>query len=367
MIRYLIKNNFKLMFRNKYIMLVMILCPVLVTTVLSSAFHDLMKSYEGVEDFKAGYRLESGSVFDQSMEIIREAGEEAGITFLEYPVGEPEELIADNGLAAFVVFGERDYTLYESADHRVEGITLEYFFDRVEGSMMDGFIAGVIPQTAEEGTQEDAELPIVETDYMPAINSTDYYGIVYVVYFCWCGIICASAILGNERKYGINRKFQVTAVSDIRMYLGKLIPLVLVVSAGMGIATVITVLLLDVHLGNYLSVAILLFMNILASSALGLMLFYIFNNMALTIIVLFTMVWFMGFVGGSFETYMFSAWSDNIKNLSPIYHVNRAMVENSCMGHSDYIASSIIYTMVITVVCTAVSVAADKIRKRGRA
>lgn len=363
MIRYLIKNNFKLMFRNKYIMLVMILCPVLVSSVLSSAFHDLMQSYEGAEEFKAGYRLEEGSLFDGGMERIREAGREAGITFLEYPEGEPEELIADNGLAAFLVFGTGDYTLYTCADHEVEGMMLEYFLDRVEDSMIDGFLAGV---TAQAGGQETA-LPITEVDYMPAINATDYYGIVYPVYFCWCGILCASAILGNERKYGIDRKFRVTAVSGLKLYLGKLVPIVLVVSVGMGLATMVSVLLLDVHLGNYLTAACLLFVTILASSALGLMFYYISHNMAITVIVLFTSVWFMGFVGGSFETYMFSSWSDSIKNLSPIYHINRAMVENSCMGHSDYIASSILYTLGITAVCAAVSVMADGIRKRGRA
>lgn len=48
MIRYLIKNNFKLMFRNTWSIVVMLLGPILVIVVLSSAFSELMKSYEGV-------------------------------------------------------------------------------------------------------------------------------------------------------------------------------------------------------------------------------------------------------------------------------------------------------------------------------
>ena len=41
MIRYLIKNNFKLMFRNTWSVVVMLLGPILVIAVLSSAFSEL--------------------------------------------------------------------------------------------------------------------------------------------------------------------------------------------------------------------------------------------------------------------------------------------------------------------------------------
>ena len=58
MIRYLIKNNLKLMLRNKWTIAVMILGPIFVTALLSSAFEDLMASYESAEEFQVGYRLE---------------------------------------------------------------------------------------------------------------------------------------------------------------------------------------------------------------------------------------------------------------------------------------------------------------------
>ena len=131
MIRYLIKNNVKLMLRNKWILAVMILGPVLVIAMLSSAFQDLMKSYEGVDEFNAGYRVEDGTLFSDSMETIKEAGEEAGITFLEYPEGEPKEVIENNDLACFVEIGGEKYTVYKSADFEVEGITLEYFLNQI--------------------------------------------------------------------------------------------------------------------------------------------------------------------------------------------------------------------------------------------
>lgn len=361
MIRYLIKNNFKLMLRNKWIIFVMVLCPVLVSAILSSAFADLLKSYEGVDDFKAGYRMEEGSIWSDSIEIIEEAGAEVGITFVEYPTGEPKEMIENNGLAGFVEFGSEEYIVYRSADFEVEGITLEYFLSNVMGEGANQALQAVFPSLEEESV----EIPVQQLDFLPAIDSGDYYGIVYIVYFSWCGIICIANVLSNEKKYGIGRKYQVTAISEVKMYLGKWIPATLVVASGMGVAAVISSILFDISWGNPGISVVILVLSIMASSSFGLMLYYIFHNLAITIIVLFSSVWFMGFFGGSFETYMFSVWSDSVKNLSPIYHVNRALVENACMGHSAYTDSSILYMLVLTLVCSAAAVVAGKVRKRG--
>ena len=179
--------------------------------------------------------------------------------------------------------------------------------------------------------------------------------------------MCAGNILNNEKKYGIERKFQVAPISNAKLYLGKWISIVLVVAAGMGIAVASCVLLYDIHWGKPLLSALLVLLSIMASSAYGLMIYYFCKDLAITIIVLFTSVWFMGFFGGSFETYMFSSWSDSVKNLTPIYHINRALVELSCMGHSSYVGSCIVYMLAITVGCSIVAIIVDGIRKRGRA
>lgn len=203
MIRYLIKNNVKLMFRNKWVLACLIIGPLVTIAILSSAFSDLMQSYEGVENFKAGYRIEEGSIFDANMETIKEAGKEAGITFLEYPAGKPKEVIENNGLAGFVEFGADDYTVYASADYETEGISLEYFMDRTMRTYEKSVLSAMLP-----GMEEEAgKLSVKEISYMPAVDSKDYYGIIYIVYFAWCGIICLANVLSNEKKYGIGEIF----------------------------------------------------------------------------------------------------------------------------------------------------------------
>ncbi len=85
MIRYLIKNNFKLMFRNTWSVVTMLLGPILVIAVLSSAFSELMKSYEGVDEFAVGYRIQGAAENNAMTGPVKLAGEEAGILFYEYP------------------------------------------------------------------------------------------------------------------------------------------------------------------------------------------------------------------------------------------------------------------------------------------
>lgn len=359
MIRYLIKNNFKLMFRNTWSVIVILLGPVLVIAVLSSAFSELMKSYEGVDEFAVGYRMQEAAEDNRMVETVKLAGQEAGILFYQYPEGEIKDVMEKNELAGFVEFSEDTYIIYTSDDYEVEGITLEYFMNKMVNAGVNASL-----QLQE---QEEIALPMEELEFMPAVDSRDYYGIVYIVYFCWCGMICATGVLSNEKKYGIVRRFQVSNLSELQNYLGKFIPITLTVTAGMAMDIVITVLLYDIHWGNPMLSMFIVFMMIIAGTALGMMLYNISDSLVITIIMLFTIVWFMGFFGGSFETYMFSNTSDTLKNLSPIYHGNRALVELSCMGKSNYVTSAVWYSLAITVVCSVIAILAGSIRKRGRA
>lgn len=357
MIRYLIKNNFKLMFRNTWSLVLMILGPILVIAILSSAFSELMKSYDGVDEFTVGYRAN-----DSNLELaiqLKLAGEEAGITFYEYPEGDVKDTMEKNELAGFVEFIDDTYVLYKSADYEVEGVTLEYFISKM--------INEGVNISLQSESENNISLLVKKLDFMPAVDSTDYYGIVYIVYFSWCGFICATGVLSNEKKYGIAKRFQVSNISEIQNYFGKFIPVVLTIGVGMLVSTLITVLLYEIHWGNPILSMIIELMMILAGSALGLMLYNIFNNLVITVITQFTVVWFLGFFGGSFETYMFSGLPDILKEISPIYYGNRALVELSCMGESDYVVSSIIYSLVITIICSVIAILAGSIRKRGRA
>ncbi len=362
MIRYLIKNNFKLMLRNKAILAAMLIGPILVIAMLSSAFEDMMASYESTEEFKTGYRISEDSIFSGNMEEIKRAGKEAGIVFENYPDGDPKAIMEQNDLAGFLVIEGETYTVYESADYETQGKILEYFMGQVEKQVSGQIRNSMFPKEEKEIT-----LPVQKLEFMPAVDSKDYYGIIEVVYFIWCGVVSVAGVLNSEKRNGISQRFQISGMSEMGLYLARWVPAVLTTVCETVVTVLLTVALFGISWGNNPLTILVLLVTTMGAMAVGLLLYSVFQNLAVTIVALFTLVWFMGFFGGSFETYMFSTVSDSLKNLSPIYHVNRVLVEYSCMGKSDYTVSSILYMVAITVVCTALTIFINTIRKRGKA
>lgn len=361
MIRYLIKNNFKLIFRNKLAVVVLLLGPVLTIALLSSAFKSMMKAYEAPDGFTVGYR-DCSSYMSENMDKIISAGKEAGMTLTEYPDGDPSELITNNDLSAFVEFGDKDYTLYKSGDHKTESMIAEYFIDRVMSEGENTALEKVSP-----GTKLTSSLPVTKLDFMPAVSSTDYYGIIYIVYFSSLGMIAATGMLGSEKKNGIEKKYQVCSVSSLGLYTARIVPTVCVVVICTAIETAITVMMFGIHWGSPLLSAAVTLLIIIAGCSFGFMLYSFTSNNAVMVIGSFLVIWVMGFLGGSFETYMYSTRPDAVKEISPFYFANRALVELSCSGSSDYVIPSLIFSCSIIIICSAVSVAADRIRKRGKA
>ena len=362
MIRYLIKNYLKLMGRSPVNILLFIAAPLILIAILSSAFSSLMESYERAESFSVGYVMEEGSDFEAYIDQIKDIGEDNEVYFKEYEGGDPKKLMETDGLLSFVEFQKDDYVVYKRNGSQTEGKITEYiltsFMRNADSYKLAATGAGEVPEI---------KLKVDHPDFMPAVDSVDYYGKIEVVYFLWCGIICATRIISNEKKYGIKNKLQVSGLSDLKIYAARLTASCIAVGVGTAIAAVLSIILFDVKWGvPLLSIAIVALM-IIAALASEYMLYYITNNIVLTITISFATVWVAGFFGGSFEVYMFADHPEIMKLISPLYHGNRALVELASTGKSDYAMTSVMYSVAMIVICSAVALLAARIRRRGRA
>lgn len=270
------------MLRNKIILICVVFGPVLVIAVLSSAFESLMKSYETTDRFKAGYRVEKGSFWEEYVEIIKEAGKDAGIQFLEYPEGKPEEIVENNGLSCFADLGSREYKVYKSADNETEGVTLEYFLVWCLDQSLDQAL--IMSVHADISNKEDIEIPVQKLDYMPAVDAKDYYGIIEIVYFSFLGIICIASILSSEKKNGIGQRLQITSLSSFKLYFAKWIPLVSFMAFGIGVSVLVSSFMFGIHWGNLALSVILVLLVIMAGASLGLMFYSIFKILQLQLL-----------------------------------------------------------------------------------
>ena len=354
--RYLIKNNIKLMCRSWFTILLFIIMPVVLIFCLSSAFDSLMKKYEDKE-IVAGYRVEGNGITKEMIDAMCKVAEDNDITLNEYPSGDPEKIIRDNELSGLIIFKDDSYMVYEDEDNEAFGKVLEYF--------VNAFYENAAASAMKVDT-DSVKVTVEHPDFVPAIDSKDYYGIIEIVYFGWCAIVAGAGILLNEKKYKIRKRFQVADFSPFQEYIGKFISISIVAALGTIIAAALTVALLGVHWGKPLLSLGILALSVMAATAFGVMIYNISDNLIATIIIMFAIVWIMGFWGGSFETYMFSTHPMSLKIISPIYHVNRALAELSCMGHSDFVLSALGYCGLIIVVSSIFAVMAGYIRRRGR-
>ena len=121
MIRYLIKNNIKMMSRSSINILAFVLAPLLVSAVLMSAFSTLMEKYEDAGSFTVGYSVtgeNTGTYIKQALEKI---SEDSDITFVEYPSGDIENTVNKKDLACFIDFDDEKYKIYEKEEFKIQG------------------------------------------------------------------------------------------------------------------------------------------------------------------------------------------------------------------------------------------------------
>lgn len=342
MLWYMIKNNLKLMLRHKWVIVMLIVGPVITTAVLSSAFESMLSTYEGIEEFLSGYQISEESPLFKYAEEMQKNAKDAGFNLMEFDTGNAEELMEKHNLSTFAKIEKDSYTIYTMHGKESEGMVTEYFYNSLfEESEL----------SAMQGNFKKISLPVIKLETMPEVTSTDYYGIIYHIYYLWCCFISISVVFSSEKKNQIEKKYQVSGVKSLALVLGKAIPCILSTLITLGISMILSYILFGIQWGTSLMTPCILLLIVVAATMFGLFVVKLTNNLAISVVAIFIMVWLAGFIGGSFETYMFSAWSENIKILSPIYHSNRALVECSQMGHSKYCQSAILYLTGISVVC----------------
>ena len=111
-LRIIIKNNLKLMLRNKIMIFAVIVSPVLVVAALSNAFHNLLDQAENANEFEVGYQMTENSLFSEYEEILHSQLEEEGVSLRRYNGEVPEKIVKDGQVEVFIDFGDGDYHIY---------------------------------------------------------------------------------------------------------------------------------------------------------------------------------------------------------------------------------------------------------------
>lgn len=357
----LIKNNLKIMFRDKILIVILVILPVIVIAVLSSVFSDVLKKNYSMEAFKVGYYVQPDSKVEAIMPKVIQGFKDNNIKLEEMKVQEGVRKVKSKAIEAFVEINDNKYTIYK----RNEESSGSEILENSVGSVMyvyDG--SKMLMGHLLEDSNNLLSVQKIKADPMP--SSTVYYGIVEVVYLICFGMIGVTALINSERKYGVINRIKLTNASPVVLFLGKLIPSVIAMSVEVSIAVLASTVLMGVDWGNsLLTSAGIIFLEIMSVSAFGILISTIIKNQALINVIIFLLSFSLGFLGGSFQTYMYNIISYDLVKLSPIYYINRSLVELSTKGSSAYIGSCIEILAAIFIVSSTLEILF--ISRRGRA
>ena len=350
----LMKNNLKLMLRSKWILVMMTILPVITILLLSNAFKDMMDTAYKIEPFAVGYHLSDGSAYKDMIPQLKTICGDNNIVLQEYENANTTDLLQSKTVAVFVEITNDSYVIYQSNDKKTEAAVTESIFSGFFYQANDAMTGlsyqarnGLVKLPSISSVKVNHE--VLATDPVP--SSTDYYGIIYIVYFAWCGMISLTAVISSERKSAISKRMRISHMSKFSYYIGKLIPCAIATFLESCIAWIISVVLLDIHWGKIWACIGIMILISLAASTFGMVLFQLFKNAAVSIVAGFIIIWIAGLWGGSFQTYIYANIPQKIVNISPLYYINRTAVEFSTKGYSDYTGRCRLYLVLIIVIC----------------
>ena len=346
----LIKNNLKLMLRCKPIVLILI-CMVMVTGMLSAVFSDLMTDSLNVESFSLGYSFSEGCVYEQVRPVIEQIGKENGIELIQLTDGSAQNAVQSGKVDVFAEFGNDGCKVYSSDERRIEAGVVEM----IVSSVLSGA----------SGTQIQNYLTEYKMDVQPMPDSRMYYTIAYTVYFVWCAMIVLGVITSSENKNRIGARFRTSTASSLSVYMSRFVPSAIVITGLIFIGAAICTTLFDLSWTQTALCALILLLGCVASAALATVLFSLIRNVIVGVVAGYCLIMFWGFFGGSFCPYMWAPWADGIRDYSPVYYMTRSLVELNTSGSSPFTLSCVLILCGMSVVCIPLGMAAVRFGKEG--
>lgn len=344
----LIKNNFKLMFRCKAVFII-VLGMVIVTGMLSTIFKDFMVNGYEIEGCTAGYSFTNNCVYEPIKPIFESVCEENDIEISNFVHGNGEDAIENGRVDIFVEFTDDGYTVYSDKDHEKQA------------SVVKMLVSSILSNAS--GTQTKNYVTQYKIDVLPMPDSELYYTIAYTVYFIWCAMIVLAIVLSSERKNKIGARFKTTPVSSVNIYMSRFIPTAVMITFLIAVGIVICTLIYGIEWMEIPMTALILLLGCVAAAAVATVLFSLIKNVIVSIVIGFCVIMFWGFFGGSFCAYMYAIFADGLRDFSPIYYMNRSLVELNTSGSSDFAIPAILVLCGISVICIPLGMAAVKLGK----
>jgi ABC-2 type transport system permease protein len=328
--------------------------------------------------FSVGYSIEEGSNLANYFSSFKKQFEANGMILKPMDQKDGVEALLNGEIVSYLTLSDDKYTLYNEEGIHIDAMIFESSF---KGGMhlYDGFKTMMAYMVQNETSYADKiaeriksfddkqQTNLIKTERLevdPVPKAQDYYGIVQIIFIIWFGVSSAVGLAEAERKNKISERIRLTNVKPITLFLGRFISNTAATCLQVGIAIGVSTALLKVNWGEqFLLSASVLLLEVIATSAFGTMLTVMIKSSTIINMFMYVGAFVFGFIGGSFQTYMYNFISEDIVRLSPLYYLNRTLIELSTKGSSNYLGTTLVMLLVITISSIAIALTSLYIRR----
>lgn len=358
MIEIILKET-KEFLREKSNLFFFLIFPVLLVFLLGNLLSRMDMAEEAIGEVRVHYVVEANEPAD----ILVIEGFIQGITDQENIIFEKsvsldksKELVGNDDIAAVILFtGYSKDTGYPMEIQIYEGSNR--IKNRTIGAMMNGFsqiskaVNVVIGSNPNALTNKvDDEVSFIRQKDL-GINRTmlDYYAITMLSMISFMSLMLGSMCFMGERQNKTIRRLRIAPISQVRLFLSKILGLLPQVIMQVSIIMLLSVFVFGAnYASNFLDNLYLFFMFLIITFTAILIgvvygLFVNVNPMA----TLMPILWTMMFISG---TYSKDIFIDGVTQVMPIYQVQKAAFDLAIFGRYDRANKVIVVCVIISII-----------------
>ena len=348
----LIKNNIRLLLRDRVNLTLLCLLPFFMMGILGVAFPYITGEALKVGNFEIGY---SASNAPQWFANFKEEAQALNIQCIDLTKEKGIERVNEGKSAGFIGFQGEDYTLYRSHQMTFNQLIIEELLEQYKGSAI------------EEGDYSQKVATIkLQKSLIP--SSKDYYGIVETVLAIWLSMYLPICLENKERKNAIYKRINPKNLGTLELLGARWLSTLVCTLLEVGFIILVEACFFQIQWGQRWPLSMgLLFLGILAANSLGTLLSVLIRTSLISYVVVYISTWFYGFLGGNCQSYMVKLLPEKVMSYSPLYFMNRTLVELSYKGSSRYFGKTLFIFISLAIVSCFISFIAmnDQLNREG--
>ena len=330
MLKVLIKNYLKLIFRSTMSYVIGIVCPIFLIITTSISLEQSLPSRIEVGQAKLGYAIE---LKEEGYKNLIEALKEQNVQLVAMSKEQGILEIAKGSIDGYLEKSEKGYKIYLPELLTDKSVYLKSMVTLLSHGME-------IEEVLAKGNHYIQHKKVIAS---PSKTSKNYYGMIEFMGCVWTSAYLAGMISAAERKSKLFSRMGKMGIKPYQIWASRFIPTLIGYYAMSLVVAVWLTVGLKIDWGVYAGKVILYILFVMfCFTLLSTFLSFLFKQDSLFVIMTWIVWIVVGFLGGNFQNTWQNFACEKLQRVSIFYYTNRSLMELSMYGESKYLQTSLV-------------------------